>query len=94
MAHWGLMIAIGLLGTTGHLLLVMSLGLAPAATLMPFLYTQIGFAALAGWLAFGMVPDAWGWVGMGLIAAGGAATAWLNLQRPPLRGDPDAMEAD
>jgi drug/metabolite transporter (DMT)-like permease len=78
--HLGLLFAIGALGTAGHLLLIMSLGLARPATLMPFLYTQIGFAALVGWLVFRVAPDFWGWVGMAVIAACGAASAWLNVR--------------
>ncbi len=78
--HLGLLLAIGVLGTGGHLLLIMGLGKAPTATLMPFLYTQIGVAALAGWLALGAVPDAWGWTGMSVIALCGAASAWLNVR--------------
>jgi drug/metabolite transporter (DMT)-like permease len=75
-----LLLAIGTLGTAGHLLLVMSLTVARTATLMPFLYAQIAFAALVGWLIFRAVPDAWGWVGMTVIAACGAASAWLNVR--------------
>ena len=78
--HLGLLLAIGVLGTGGHLLLIMGLGKAPTATLVPFLYTQIGVAALAGWLALGAVPDAWGWTGMAVIALCGAASAWLNVR--------------
>jgi drug/metabolite transporter (DMT)-like permease len=85
----GVLLAIGALGTAGHLLLVMALGLAPTATLMPFLYTQVGFAALVGWLVFRVLPDGWGWLGIGVIAACGAAGAWLNMRRPV-----SAVEAD
>lgn len=84
-----LLLAIGVLGTAGHLLLVMAFGLAPTATLMPFLYTQVGFAALIGWAVFRALPDGWGWVGIGVIAACGAASAWLNLRRAV-----SAVEAD
>jgi drug/metabolite transporter (DMT)-like permease len=75
-----LLVAIGALGTAGHLLLIMSLGRAGTATLMPFLYTQIAFAALVGWLVFRAAPDFWGWLGMAVIAACGAASAWLNVR--------------
>jgi drug/metabolite transporter (DMT)-like permease len=77
-----LMLAIGLLGTIGHLLLILALGKARTATLMPFLYTQIGFAALIGVVAFGHWPDHWAWIGMGVIAACGASAAALNMRRP------------
>jgi drug/metabolite transporter (DMT)-like permease len=78
--HLALLAGIGVLGTAGHLSLVMSLSLARAATLMPFIYTQIGFAALVGWIVFRDAPDTWGWVGMAVIAACGAASAWLNVR--------------
>ena len=77
--HLVALLAIAALGTTGHLLLIMALGRAPASTLMPFQYVQIAVAALAGFVAFGVAPDGWAWVGMLVIAACGAATAWLNL---------------
>lgn len=73
-------LAIGVFGTGGHLMLILALGLAPAATLMPFLYLQIGAAAALGYAVFGRLPDAWGWIGMGIVGACGAATAWLNLR--------------
>ena len=75
-----LLLALGALGTTGHLMLIMSLTRASTATLMPFIYTQIAFAALVGWLVFRRTPDFWGWVGMAVIAACGAASAWLNMR--------------
>jgi drug/metabolite transporter (DMT)-like permease len=76
----GALVGVALLGTTGHLLLIMALGKAPASTLMPFQYTQLAAAALAGWLVFGVVPDGWGWLGMVIIAVCGAASAWLNIR--------------
>ncbi|MEO8297458.1 MAG: DMT family transporter [Burkholderiales bacterium] len=84
----GALLAITALGTTGHLLLILALGKAPASTLMPFQYVQLGVAALAGYLVFGLVPDGWSWLGMAIIGVCGAASAWLNvraaaqLQRP------------
>ena len=76
---WALIALVGVLGTVGHLLLIFALGKAPTATLMPFIYLQIAVAAGLGWLFFHHLPDAWGWVGMAVIGACGAATAALNL---------------
>jgi drug/metabolite transporter (DMT)-like permease len=87
-----LLVAIGLLGTTGHLLLILSLGMAPTATLMPFVYLQIGIAALVGWWLTGHVPDGWAWVGMAVVAACGAASAWLNLRAAGPRAAPVAQD--
>jgi len=86
--HLAALVGVAVLGTTGHLLLIMALGRAPASTLMPFQYVQIAVAALAGWLAFGTVPDGWGWVGMLVIAVCGAASAWLNLRQAAARHRP------
>jgi len=80
------MLLIGVLGTGGHLLLIFSLGMAPTAVLMPFLYLQIAFATLLGSGVFHQLPDGWALLGMGVITACGAAGAWLNLRQanPPV----------
>ncbi|MEO6895052.1 MAG: EamA/RhaT family transporter, partial [Caldimonas sp.] len=53
---------------------------APASTLTPYLYAQIGFAMLAGWLVYSRLPDAVSLAGMALIAVCGAAGAWLTVR--------------
>jgi drug/metabolite transporter (DMT)-like permease len=47
---------------------------------MPFLYLQIGAAALIAWWVFDHLPDGWAWLGMAIIAVCGAGTAWLNVR--------------
>jgi drug/metabolite transporter (DMT)-like permease len=76
----GLALAIGAFNTTGHLLLIFAFRVARTATLMPFTYAQIGYAVAASWLVFRHVPDAWAWVGIGVITTCGAASAWLNVR--------------
>jgi drug/metabolite transporter (DMT)-like permease len=91
----GALATLALLGTTGHLLLIMALSKAPAATLMPFQYTQLAVAALAGFAVFAVVPDGWGWFGMAVIAVCGAASAWLNLRSAADQRQPvSAVQAD
>jgi drug/metabolite transporter (DMT)-like permease len=91
----GALAAVAALGTTGHLLLIMALGKAPASTLMPFQYVQLATAALAGWIAFGVVPDGWGWLGMVIIGVCGAASAWLNVREAAQQRRPiTAVAAD
>jgi drug/metabolite transporter (DMT)-like permease len=75
-----LLALIGALGTAGHLMLILALGMAPTATLMPFIYVQIGMAGLVGWLVFGHAPDRWGWFGAAIVAACGAGSIWLNAR--------------
>jgi drug/metabolite transporter (DMT)-like permease len=90
-AQWGLMLLIGACGTFGHLMLILALGIAPTSTLMPFVFTQIGLAALLGWLAFDHLPDHWGWVGMAVITVCGAASAWLNVRAAAQAKRPESV---
>ena len=80
-AQWVALVAVGLLGTAGHLLLTLAARLAPTSTLTPFTYAQLAFATLGGWLVFERLPDAWAWTGMALIALSGAVGAWLSARR-------------
>ncbi len=92
---WGLLLAVGVFGTAGHLCLILGLGMAPMATLMPFTYLQIAFASGAGWIIFGHVPDGWAFTGMGIVAVCGAASVWLSMREAsaavPARNDAAAM---
>jgi drug/metabolite transporter (DMT)-like permease len=95
MAQWALLAGVATLGTGGHLMLILALGMAPTATLMPFIYTQIPIATAISWLVFGQLPDAIAWVGMAVIMTCGAAAAWLNLRAgPAAAAPPDAVAAD
>jgi drug/metabolite transporter (DMT)-like permease len=72
----GLMIAsLGLYGGTGHFLLISAFRHAPATTLSPFLYVQLIWATLLGWLVFGHWPDGATLLGMAVIAASSASLA-------------------
>jgi drug/metabolite transporter (DMT)-like permease len=76
---WGLMAIVGLAASTGHLLLAMALKKTNASVVTPFIYTQLGFAVLGGWLIFGRVPDGWSFFGMAVIATCGILNAWFTL---------------
>ena len=77
---WALLCLMGFMGTVGHFLLILAYQRAPASTLTPYLYVQIAFAMLGGWLMFSHVPDATSLAGMALIAVCGAAGAWLTVR--------------
>jgi drug/metabolite transporter (DMT)-like permease len=68
---WLPMAAMGLLGGIGHLLLIRALTIAPASLLAPFVYTQIVWALVLGYLVFGDVPNVWMLVGGAVIVASG-----------------------
>ena len=77
---WSLLLLAGVAGTVGHLCLILAMGMAPIATLMPFTYLQLAFASFAGWLVFRHVPDPAAFVGIAVVAACGAGSVWLNLR--------------
>jgi drug/metabolite transporter (DMT)-like permease len=76
---WLLLCLMGAAGTIGHFLLILAYQRAPAATLTPYLYSQIAFGMLGGLLVFDHVPDGWSLAGMAAIAVCGAAGAWLTV---------------
>jgi drug/metabolite transporter (DMT)-like permease len=89
--HWWLWLALlfmGLMGAIGHFFLILAYQRAPAATLTPYLYAQIAFAMLGGWLVFSHVPDAWSMIGIVAIAICGAGGAWLTLRETRLALEP------
>ena len=73
------LVLMGAAGATGHFLLILAFERSPAGALMPYMYAQIAFAMLGGWLVFDHVPDQLSVVGMGLIAVCGTAGGWLTV---------------
>ena len=69
--EWFVLCMMGVFGGTGHYLLAMAHRYAPASTLAPFLYQQILYMALFGYLVFGSVPDAAVWAGASIVVASG-----------------------
>jgi drug/metabolite transporter (DMT)-like permease len=77
---WALLCLMGFMGTVGHFILILAYQRAPASTLTPYLYAQIAFAMLGGWLIFSQLPDRFSLIGMAMIAVCGAAGAWLTVR--------------
>jgi drug/metabolite transporter (DMT)-like permease len=75
---WGLLVLASALSSCGHYLLILAYMRAKAATLTPYLYFQIAFATLAGWVVFRHVPDAPALTGITGIAFCGALGTWLT----------------
>jgi len=78
LTYWPLFIMIGFWGTFGHLMLIRAYMRASAPMLTPYLYTQIAFATLSGWLVFNHVPDTLAWLGIAVIAASGVGNTLLS----------------
>lgn len=75
-----LILSLGVSGGVGHFLLIRAFHHAPASVLMPFTFTQLVWAALLGWIAFGQFPDVLAATGMAIIGAGGAWVAMNERQ--------------
>lgn len=87
---FALLCLVGLMGTVGHFLLILAFARAPASTLTPYLYTQIGFAMLCGWLVFNHIPGALELAGIALIVVCGATASWLTArEKQPLLQPPE-----
>ncbi|MDP3252373.1 MAG: DMT family transporter [Hydrogenophaga sp.] len=65
---WAIVSVMGVFGSLGHYFMIQAYHRAPASRLTPYMYAQIGFATLGGWVVFGYAPDAWSLAGIALIA--------------------------
>jgi drug/metabolite transporter (DMT)-like permease len=68
---WFLHIMTGALGGFGHFLLILAHARAPAPVLAPFVYVELVFMILTGWLVFSDVPDVWTIAGASIVIAAG-----------------------
>ena len=66
-----LTIIIGLFGTAGHICLIRALTLGEASLVAPFIYTNLLFTTIWGFVLFSNLPDFWTIVGALIIVAAG-----------------------
>jgi drug/metabolite transporter (DMT)-like permease len=85
---WVALCFMGFVATVGHFLLILAYQRAPASTLTPYLYVQIAFAMLGGWLVFAHLPDGTAVIGIAMIAFCGAAGAWLTVRESRVMPEP------
>ncbi len=72
----GWLIAIGIIATLGHWLIVTAFSMAPASILAPFQYIEIVSATILGLLIFGDFPSPSKWLGTAIIIASGLFIFW------------------
>lgn len=70
--EWGLLMALGVLGTSAHVAMTWSLRFAPTATVAPMQYVEMPIATILGFLVFREFPN-------GLAAVGIAITIAVGL---------------
>jgi drug/metabolite transporter (DMT)-like permease len=71
LAGWLGLAFLGLIGSFGHLLLILAYARAPASTLAPLSYLQLLWSTVLGLFLFGNFPDIWTIAGGGVVAASG-----------------------
>ena len=77
-----LLLAIGALGTAGHLCMTIALRFAPSTTLAPLQYVEIPIATFLGWLFFEELPD--GLAALGIMITIGAGVFVVMSERQTL----------
>jgi drug/metabolite transporter (DMT)-like permease len=81
LASWCLIVLCGLVGGVGHQLVAMAYRHASAAVLGPFLYQQILYMTLGGWLVFNQVPDVFVLAGAAVVVASGLTLLAMEVHR-------------
>jgi len=66
-----LLLGTGVLGSLGHFCLIAGHRLATASVLSPFIYTQLIWVVILGYLVFDHVPNAWTMAGAAVVIGSG-----------------------
>lgn len=75
------LLAMGIVGNSGHLALALAFKSADATTLLPLGFVRLIWASLLGFWIFGEVPQIWIWIGGGLIFVGGILPGVIEARR-------------
>lgn len=81
--HWLVLALAGLSGGAGHYFAAQAHRFASAAVLGPFLYQQILYMTLGGWLVFGQIPNQAVLLGAAVVVASGLYLLWREFQVTP-----------
>ena len=85
--QWALLMAIGVIGGAGQLLLTASLRFGQVASVIVMDYSALIWATLFGWLVWDHLPPVATWLGAPAIIAAGIVIAWrehtLHRRSPP-----------
>lgn len=74
--QWLLLLAMGLMGTLGQILLTTSLRFGKVSSVIVMDYAALFWATLYGWLFWDTLPSPWTWVGVPLIVGSGLIITW------------------
>jgi drug/metabolite transporter (DMT)-like permease len=86
--EWLLLLAMGVSGSVGQLLLTASLRFGRIASVIVMDYSALVWATLFGWLVWQMLPPATTWLGAPLVIVAGALIAWRERVLHKARAEP------
>ena len=75
-----ILLGTGVLGSLGHYFLIAGHRFAPASVLAPFVYTQLIWVVILGYVVFNHVPTLWTMAGAALVVGSGLYMLWRERQ--------------
>jgi len=75
-----MLLGTGMLGSLGHFFLIAGHKLAPASVLSPFIYTQLIWVVILGYLVFDHVPNGWTMAGAAMVIGSGLYLLYRERQ--------------
>jgi drug/metabolite transporter (DMT)-like permease len=75
--------SLGILGGTAHYFVARAMTYAQANVVAPFGYWQLVASVVVGYLISGYLPDAFTWIGAGIIVCAGVCIAWSETRERP-----------
>lgn len=92
--QWGLVLALGVLGAVGQLLLTASLRYGAVTSVIVMDYSQLIWATLYGWLIWDKLPSPTLYLGAPLIVTAGIIIAWRERRRSTARAAASVLPID
>ena len=75
-----ILLGFAVLATLGQIFMIGAFSLAAANIIAPFVYTQIIWATIIGYLLFDAFPDEWSWFGILIVVAAGIYIAIREIK--------------
>jgi drug/metabolite transporter (DMT)-like permease len=88
-----MLVGLGILGSAGHYFLIAGHRLAPASVLAPFIYTQLIWVVILGYVVFDHIPTLWTMAGAALVVGSGLYMLWRERQLGRSTAGTAALEA-
>jgi drug/metabolite transporter (DMT)-like permease len=79
-----LLFSLGIIGGTAHYFVARAMVNAQASIIAPFGYWQLIGSVVVGYIISGYLPDAFVWLGAGIIICAGLYIAWIETRAQPL----------